>query len=644
MNAMIASWMPRLEIPAGDLLNAVWQGALVTAIVWLMLRTWPRLNAATRFAVWWCTLLAVVSLPAAQPLWRVGKNWNSAGRIQSARAAVERAHLQGPKAEALAVAELEACLEAETLHSAKAFSRALFPFPAFDLPGSSAALIAAILVAGTGIMLVRLGFGLRHLLILKRDALGLESCWSQEFDECAASRAGCRSARIGSSPKVTSPLAIGFRNPMVMLPSGLAGRLSRQEFRHVCLHELAHLGRYDDWTNLVLQLVRALCWFHPALLWVSRQIVLEREIACDDLVIASTQEVKPYARSLMRLAELVRAPREMALAPGASIQGSQLTLRIRALLDRRRDSSDRLFPGGILAAVTLLATSLFACLEFAPVSAQAQVTNPTPVRPFVPGLKMAPATLTPQPPLQPIPAWPVAVSQPKQAVEPLVWDSLLKEMTVMPGAATADFVFQVTNVSSLPVTIESIHPSCGCTVAKAPPMPWTLPAHSDGKVDVSVNLAGKSGTIIKQLSIISAQAPQILNVKITIPDGGADRTRNQQMATADPQAIFKNDCARCHVEPARGKTGAELYTAACGVCHEAAHRATMVPDLHNLNHPTDYTFWKEMIRNGKPNTLMPGFSLGKGGPLSDAQVDSLAELLSKGVPKPVLVNPVEVIH
>ena len=78
--------------------------------------------------------------------------------------------------------------------------------------------------------------------------------------------------------------------------------------------------------------------------------------------------------------------------------------------------------------------------------------------------------------------------------------------------------------------------------------------------------------------------------------------------------------------------GKALYVAVCGVCHEANPRATMVSDLHALNHPTNYEYWKQWITNGKPGTLMPAFAANQGGPLSEKQIVSLAKLLTKAIP------------
>src|SRR5271163_989975 len=46
-------------------LNSLWQAALVAAAVWLALRFFRRVNAATRYAIWWAVLAVTLALPAA---------------------------------------------------------------------------------------------------------------------------------------------------------------------------------------------------------------------------------------------------------------------------------------------------------------------------------------------------------------------------------------------------------------------------------------------------------------------------------------------------------------------------------------------------------------------------------------------------
>ena len=141
-----------------------------------------------------------------------------------------------------------------------------------------------------------------------------------------------------------------------------------------------------------------------------------------------------------------------------------------------------------------------------------------------------------------------------------------------------------------------------------------------------VDYKGKQGKFSKTLGIHSTAGSQILTVVISIPDTEESRrARNQHLALADRQAVFRGDCASCHVQPAEGKQGAELFQAACAICHDANPRASMVPDLKVARAVRDAAFWEKWIGEGKEGSLMPGFARKHGGPLSPEQIASLVE-------------------
>jgi mono/diheme cytochrome c family protein len=202
-------------------------------------------------------------------------------------------------------------------------------------------------------------------------------------------------------------------------------------------------------------------------------------------------------------------------------------------------------------------------------------------------------------------------------------------------------VIVMTNTIPVPVIITQVHPSCGCTTAQLPPLPWTIAPGTNGEIGLTVNLAGKFGTVVKTVHVATTQGSKDLIIQINILPPvmrsmtDADRMRQMEIAKVDRQAVFKNDCASCHVKTGQFKFGKELFDADCGICHEAEHRASMVPDLHTLKVPTNEEFWRTWIAHGKPGTFMPAFSEGDGGPLSDMQIASLAAYLSAVIPSKV---------
>lgn len=214
----------------------------------------------------------------------------------------------------------------------------------------------------------------------------------------------------------------------------------------------------------------------------------------------------------------------------------------------------------------------------------------------------------------------------------LAFDALLKTFDGTNGATKAEFSFSVTNVSGEDVIITRVQTSCGCTAAQLPSQPWKLAPGESGKIGVTVDLTGKYGTVNKTATILSSAGSFPLSVRMNLPSlemtgNRMDRSRNLQIAAVDRQAVFRGDCATCHVTPTLGKKGHELYDTACGICHEAVNRASMVPQLHTLNKPTDAAYWAQWIREGKEHTFMPAFALKSGGILNDDQIQSLVEYL-----------------
>lgn len=224
--------------------------------------------------------------------------------------------------------------------------------------------------------------------------------------------------------------------------------------------------------------------------------------------------------------------------------------------------------------------------------------------------------------------------QPGPKVHPLVWDAAQQTLAAKPGETSVMFQFSVTNKSEAAVTVSDIHTSCGCTVAEMPASPWVIAPGAKGVFNATVDVQGKVGTLSKSLFVSSSAGPQRLEVTVTIPvEEGTRRAVNQELARTDRQAIFRGDCASCHVAPAVGKSGSELFRAACAICHLAEHRASMVPDLTQPRTKRDAAFWRTWIADGKPETLMPGFAQKHGGPLTAEQIESLVEFALAHLPQ-----------
>jgi hypothetical protein len=105
------------------------------------------------------------------------------------------------------------------------------------------------------------------------------------------------------------------------------------------LHELAHLRRWDDWTNVIQRILRSLFFFQPAVWWIGESLSLERELACDDFVLASTADPRAYAQCLVSVAEKSFLRHSLTLAQAAVSRAKQTALRVARILNV--DKADR---------------------------------------------------------------------------------------------------------------------------------------------------------------------------------------------------------------------------------------------------------------------------------------------------------------
>jgi beta-lactamase regulating signal transducer with metallopeptidase domain len=301
------------QLSAERILNCTAEGMVIALLAWLVLRALGRQNSGTRFAVWFAALLAIAAFPLLG-------HWTATN-----------ARLAKPSE--------------------------------ITMPGSWALYIFAawLLIAAAG--LLRVGIGFWHLHRLRQscvpvDAATLDPLLRKTLEEFDAARG----VQLCVSDQLRVPTAIGFRKALVVIPSWTMRELSTTELNAILLHELAHLRRRDDWTNLVQKIVGALLFFHPAVWWIEKKLSLEREMACDDLVLAQTASPRAYAECLVSLAEKSFLRRGIALAQAAVDRLRQVTLRVSQILDIDRPRATRVWrPAPVLVAgvsmVCLLAVS-----------------------------------------------------------------------------------------------------------------------------------------------------------------------------------------------------------------------------------------------------------------------------------------------
>jgi len=291
-------------VSEGLLYSAI-AGTLLASAVWFLLRLFPRRNSRTSFAVWFSTLLATALLPLMRLLSVNGVN--------------------GAGGHALV-----------TVSSAWAW----YVFLAWA--GMASIGLLRVALATLQLRRMRAEAAAVDLKTLDPDLRAL----LEDFQPC-------RKVSVLVSQRLEVPTAIGFYKPAIILPAWLLESTPAEELKYILLHELAHLRRRDDWTNLAQKILKALFFFLPSVWWIERRLSLDREMACDDAVLAHSGSPRGYAECLARVAERSFLRRQIALAQAVVGRVRQLTTRVATILDPDRPRAAHLWKPAIPVVMVL---------------------------------------------------------------------------------------------------------------------------------------------------------------------------------------------------------------------------------------------------------------------------------------------------
>jgi beta-lactamase regulating signal transducer with metallopeptidase domain len=311
------------QVSVERILNAIPEGFLIALFAWALLSVLRRQNSGTRFAVWFLALLTVAVLPVLSGF--------GAGRVG--------------------------------ISSGTSWASAQ---PAIVIPESWALFVFLVWAMGASVALLRLAAGFWRLRRLRRDctviaAADLDPAVRKTVAAIVASNpVAAKSITIATSECVRVPSAIGFWNPTIILPGWAVRELPAADLNVILLHEFAHLRRGDDWTNLVQKIVGALFFFHPAVWWIDKRLSVEREMACDDAVLAETANPRGYAACLVSLLEKSLAQRRWSMVQAAVHRAREASLRLAQILDTERPKATRVWTpalalAGAFSVVCLLA-------------------------------------------------------------------------------------------------------------------------------------------------------------------------------------------------------------------------------------------------------------------------------------------------
>ena len=278
----------------------------------------------------------------------------------------------------------------ETATVQPAQARAALRLPALpDVAPLAAQAIAIIWALGALAGLIGLGRSLVRVRSLKLRSSALDGDLVDELPWLTTMPG--REIYLRLSYETETPIAVGFRRPVILIPTEMATAAGLTSIEPLVMHEFAHLSRYDDWTNLAQRAIERVFWFNPLVWLLGRRLALEREVAADEAVVARTHDAKNYATALWRMAQEMRMPEHVVVAPGAMLTRKQISVRIERLLEDAPVTGRR-FGATAFAAAVLALTGVAGVAATAPPIVLANDAPVTPASPIATRTAMTPAT------------------------------------------------------------------------------------------------------------------------------------------------------------------------------------------------------------------------------------------------------------
>ncbi|MEK7766760.1 MAG: DUF1573 domain-containing protein [bacterium] len=210
----------------------------------------------------------------------------------------------------------------------------------------------------------------------------------------------------------------------------------------------------------------------------------------------------------------------------------------------------------------------------------------------------------------------------------------------VPADRAVEHVFKVRNAGTKPLVVSRVQTSCGCTAAMMESS--VVEPGKTGKLRVSFNPHNQHASVTRTVTIYSndERTPTLqLKVSADVVAPGDERKPDVPVVRAHPKEAalaFTPACLRCHGPAQADESGAKLYASACAKCHGAAgegvsiEKEKVAPSLRlngmSVRSPDGI---RQVIAAGTGHPHKPGFSRAYGGPLSDKQIASLVELITK---------------
>lgn len=140
--------------------------------------------------------------------------------------------------------------------------------------------------------------------------------------------------------KVHAPALFGIFRPRLLLPKSMINKLTEEQLKYICLHELAHWRRKDILINWITVILKILHWFNPIIWYGFHRMVQDCELACDSLVLSSieAEKRKEYGHTVIQVMQMALKPQWIPGAMGMTTGKGHIKRRITMISNYKRQS------------------------------------------------------------------------------------------------------------------------------------------------------------------------------------------------------------------------------------------------------------------------------------------------------------------
>jgi bla regulator protein BlaR1 len=351
------------------IIHSIWQAFFVYACLRIVLKLWPMANAQTKYN------LSLLSLGGIFT-WFMITLYQQLSAIQHSTHFSEVMLAPGTTLQPIA-----------PVYENQTTLIGLFPNLEIFFPA-----LVALYGIGITIMSIKLVVDVQQLQqIRKKQVIPIDVLWEKYLQQLTEKLHIPRKVKLMVSQSLQVPVMIGFFKPLILLPMAMVNNMSEDQLEAILLHELAHIKRNDYLLNIFQSIAETILFFNPFIWWISKNIRLEREHCCDDLVISSSVQPLHYAHALVALEEYRLNSNPLAMAAADNKQ--HLFYRIKRIMEMKTKNLN--YSQKILA-ILIIATGFLSIAWLNPAnkkdSLPPQETIKTTVRPVPPVHPVSPIT------------------------------------------------------------------------------------------------------------------------------------------------------------------------------------------------------------------------------------------------------------